>query len=248
MLSQMNMPPFLFGENEWAYKMLLQSGIAQYVVAHSFIASLFDVSLLVTAMAFVLSFKRVYAIAFTFLCLFYFMAYNMVTGHHYHGMAGLIVITVVFWFQKEEKFNLAWEGARYYMLYIFSSAALWKILRGSAFYQLQLSDILKSQQIDLLIQNPGTMKAHCVEYLIAHPETAHIILLINVLVQLSFAIGFFTRRFDSILFWLAIIFCVANYYVMSILSAELLILNLTLLNWNKIEGYLERKEILVRNG
>jgi hypothetical protein len=247
MLSQMNRPPFLFAEKEWAYRLLLQSHIPQYITSHSFLAALLDVSLLITTIGFLLSLKRIFLIIFTGLCLFYFFTYNMVTGHHYHGLAGLIVITFTFWFQKEEKFNLAWEGARYYLLYIFSSAALWKIFRGSVFYQLQLSDILKSQQIDLLIQNPQTIKAHCVGYLIAHPETAHIILLANVLVQLSFLAGFFTRKFDSFLFVLAIIFCIANYYVMSILSAELLILNLTLLHWDKIEAYLKRKEILVGN-
>jgi hypothetical protein len=246
MLSQMNMPPFLFAEKEWAYRLLLQSHIPPYITSHPFLAAFLDVLLLITTIGFLLSLKRFFVIIFTGLCLFYFFTYNMVTGHHYHGLAGLIVITLTFWFQKEEKFSLAWEGARYYLLYIFSSAALWKILRGSAFYKLQLSDILKSQQIDLLIQNPDTMKAHSVEYLIAHPETAHIILLLNVLVQLSFLVGFFTRKFDSYLFVLAIIFCIADYYVMSIVSAELLILNLTLLNWTKVEAYLERNEILMR--
>ncbi len=139
------------------------------------------------------------------------------------------------------RFNLLWEGARYYLLYIFASAALWKIFRGSVFYQEQLSNILKHQQLDLLLQQSQSYQAHCVQYLIAHPEISHAVLIVNVVVQLCFAFGFFTKKFDSLLFILAIVFCAANYFVMGITSTELLVLNLTLLNWEKIEALLPNK-------
>ena len=107
---------------------------------------------------------------------------------------------------------------RYYFLYIFSSAALWKILRGSAFYHDQLSNILKQQQINLLLQNPDGYKAHIAQFLISHTNFSHALLLANVVLQLSFAIGFFTKKFDRFLFWFAILFVVANLFVMGILS------------------------------
>jgi hypothetical protein len=203
-----------------------------------------DISILISTIAFLFSRQRIYAVLFTMLVLQYFLTYNIVTGHHYHGLIGVIVISMPFWFKNEKRFNLTWQMVRYYFLYIFASAALWKIMRGSAFYDEQLSNILRSQQINLLVQNPDSLKAHIAQYLIAHAGVSHIILLVNVLVQFYFIAGFFTRKLDSVLFVLAIIFVIANYYVMSILSAELLILNLTLLNWEKIDAYLLRKEII----
>jgi hypothetical protein len=65
-----------------------------------------------------------------------------------------------------------------------------------------------------------------------------------VVLQLSFAIGFFTKKFDRFLFWFAILFVVANLFVMGILSMELLILDLTLLNWEKVEAWVIRKGIV----
>jgi len=244
MLAQMQQPPFIFSETEFVYKWYLATGIPQFITAHGILASVFDISLLVSTVGFLLSKKRIFAILFTFAALNYFLTYNMVTGHHYHGLAGLLVISLPFWFKSEQRFNFGWEAVRYYLLYIFSSAALWKILRGSAFYHDQLSNILKQQQVNLLLQNPGSYKAHIAQLLIAHTDFSHALLLANVVLQLSFAIGFFTRKFDKYLFWFAILFVVANFFVMGILSMELLILDLTLLDWEKVEAYLIKKEIV----
>jgi hypothetical protein len=244
MMAQMDRPPFIFGETESVYKLFLLTGIPQFLTSNSFIAALTDISILITTVAFLMKFKRILAILFSILVLNYFLTYNIVTGHHYHGLAGLLVITIPFWFKSEQRFNFAWEAVRYYFLYIFASAALWKIFRGSAFYQDQLSDILKSQQINLLLQNPDIFRAHVVEYLIANTGISHIILLANALLQLTFAIGFFTKKYDHLLFILAIVFVIANYFVMSIVSAELLILNLTLLNWDKVEAYLIKQGVV----
>lgn len=244
MTTQMDQPPFLFQDKEWYYQIVLKSGIPQFITSHSLAASLFDVSPLVLSVLFLFTLNRVYSILYTLVVVLYFTTYNLATGHHYHGLIGLMIISIPFWFKKEQRFNLAWEGARYYFLYIFASAALWKILRGSVFYQEQLSNILKSQQINLLLQNPGNYKAHIAQYLISHPGVSHAILIVDVLVQLSFVVGFFTRKYDKVLFVLAIVFCVANFYVMSIISAELLILNLTLLNWEWVKTFLTKKGVL----
>jgi hypothetical protein len=244
MLAQMQQPPFIFNDTELVYQWYLATGIPQFITSNTVIASIFDISLLVTTVAFLLGKRRGFAILFTLAALNYFLTYNLVTGHHYHGLVGLLFISLPFWFKSEQRFNFSWEAVRYYFLYIFSSAALWKILRGSAFYHDQLSNILKQQQINLLLQNPAGYKAHIAQFLISHPDFSHMVLLGNVLLQLSFSIGFFTKKFDRYLFWIAILFVVANFLVMGILSMELLILDLTLLNWEKIEAWVIKKEIV----
>jgi len=244
MLAQMQGPPFIFKDTEWVYQLYLATGIPQFITSHSVLSSVFDISLLVTTVGFLLSRNRIFAVLFTLAALNYFLTYNMVTGHHYHGLVGLLVISLPFWFKSEQRFNFSWEAVRYYFLYIFSSAGLWKVLRGSAFYHDQLSNILKQQQINLLLQNPSGYKAHVAQFLISHTGFSHALILANVVLQLSFAIGFFTKKFDRFLFWFAILFVAANLFVMGILSMELLILNLTLLNWEKVEAYLIKKEIV----
>jgi len=244
MLAQMQQPPFIFTDTEWVYQWYSATGIPQFITSHTVLASVFDISLLVTTVAFLLSKKRIFSILFTLAALNYFLTYNLVTGHHYHGLVGLLFISLPFWFKSEQRFNFSWEAVRYYFLYVFSSAGLWKILRGSAFYHDQLSNILKQQQINLLLQNPAGYKAHIAQFLISHTDFSHLLLLANVVLQLSFAIGFFTKKFDRFLFWFAIMFVIANFFVMGILSMELLILDLTLLNWEKVEAWVIKKEIV----
>jgi hypothetical protein len=233
-LSAMSQPPFIFEENEVVYKYFLLSGIPQFLTSGSLVPALFDVCWYALPILFLLTMQRVYAILFTLVTTIYFLTYNIAAAHHYHGLVGVLVISIPFWSKKEERFHFLWEAARYYWLYVFASAALWKILRGSVFYTEQLSNVLKSQQINLLLQHPDNFKAHIAQYLIANPSVAHIVLIVNVFIQLSFAIGFFTKKFDGYLFWLAIIFSIANYYVMGIVSFELLILNFTLMNWQSV--------------
>jgi hypothetical protein len=233
-MSAMSQPPFIFEENELIYKLFLASGIPQLITSGSVIPALFDVCWYALPILFLLTLDRGYAIAFTIVTTIYFLTYNIVAAHHYHGLVGLLIISIPFWSKKETRFHFLWDAARYYWLYILASAALWKILRGSIFYTDQLSNILKSQQINLLLQHPDTFRAHIAQYLIANPQVAHIVLLANVALQLCFLAGFFTKKFDGYLFVLAIAFCVANYYIMGIVSWELLILNFTLMNWERV--------------
>ncbi|HWB63595.1 MAG TPA: hypothetical protein VG603_08815 [Chitinophagales bacterium] len=244
MLAQMDHPLFLYGQTETVYRLFLMSGIPQFITSNAVFSALCDISLLVFTIGFLLSDRRIFAVLFSIMVLNYFLTYNLVTGHHYHGMAGLLIISIPFWFKDKERFNLLWQGARYYLFYVFVSAALWKIFRGSVFYTDQLSNILKAQHVTLLLQNGDIFRAHLAQYLIAHPGVSHIVLMVNVLLQLSFAIGFFTRKYDIPLLILAIVFTWANFFVMSIISAELLILTLALLDWDKVIDYLIRKEVI----
>lgn len=219
---------------ELVYGILSKTGIVIFFLKHHWVSAVFDISLFFTPVFYLVFRKRVFAVAFTVLVIFYFLAFNITAFHHYHGLFAIVVISIPFWTKNETRFNFLWEAVRYYWIYIFSSAALWKILRGSLFYQEQLSNILKQQQVDLLLQQPESIRAVFVRHLISNPEVSHAVLLLNVAVQLFFVVGFFTKRFDPVLFALAIIFCTANYLVMNIISVELLILNLTLVNWSEI--------------
>lgn len=234
MLSEIGRPPFVFPEREWLYQLFLKSGIPHFFTFNFIVGGLFDALLFFLPIIFMISLKRIYAIAFTWLLLLYFFTFNLAAGHHYHGMVAMLVITIPFWSKEENRFALLWEGARFYLLYIFGSAGLWKLWRGSVFYPDQLSHILKSQQLDLFLQQPDSFAAQIAHYLIVHPSLAHIVFMVTVLLQLSFLIGFFTKRFDSILLFLLILFVLANYCVMGIVSSEILILGITLLSYRQL--------------
>lgn len=240
LIPQMQYISVLFPQTEIFYAWIYNSGIIQFLVSHHWTGAVFDIVMFCSPLVFIITLRRPFIVLFWLLALIYFIAYNIVTGHHYHGLIGILVITIPFFSKDEKRFNLLWEGARYYILYVFASAALWKILRGSAFYTDQLSNILKAQQLDLLLQNRDSVSAYIASYLIAHPHVGHVVLLGNVLLQLSFALGFFTKKYDRILLVLVVLFTIGNYFVMSIISVEILILAFTLLNWGKVKALADK--------
>jgi hypothetical protein len=229
LLSQIGADPIIFPDREIIHRLFIGTGTPQFITSHYVFAALFDITLFILPIAFLVTLNKWWAVLFSVVASVYFLTFNVITGHHYHGLVGVLVISVPFWFTDKTRFNFAWEAARYYLLYIFVSAALWKIMRGSLFYPLQLSNILKAQQLDLLLQNPDSIRAAIASYLISNPTISHYILYVNVLVQASFTIGFFTKKFDTLLLVVMLAFCVANYFVMGISSFELLILSILLL-------------------
>jgi len=229
LFSQLAQPPFLNPESEWGYQLVFSTNIPQLITNNTVLAALADLLMFTFPLLFLLTNHTWFIRSFTLLALVYFFAFNMITGHHYHGWVGAILVTLPFWTKEEARFNLLWRGVRYYWLMIFASAALWKIARGSAFFEPQLSHILLSQQADLLIQHASNWRAEWVLYLIQHPSFSHKILLLNVALQLLFVVGFFTVKYDLLLGALTLLFVVSNYLLMGIFSAELLVLNLFLL-------------------
>jgi len=239
LLSQIGSNPVIFNDREWMYQLFIASGIPALLTSGSIVSALFDVVLVSLPILFLVTLRPIWAILFTIIFSLYFLTFNVVTGHHYHGLVGVLVITIPFWFvNNQERFALMLDGSRYYLLYIFSSAAMWKILRGSAFYPLQLTNILKAQQLDLLLQHPDSFKAVIVRYLIAHPDVSHMLLLLVVAIQLSFAVGFFTRKADKFLLLLLLLFFTGNYFVMGIFSFELIVMG-----WLLWYGYEQEKEM-----
>ncbi|MDW8419929.1 MAG: hypothetical protein RML37_11000 [Chitinophagales bacterium] len=224
LLSQMSYPPLLNEESEWVYVWLLRSGLPHGLTGNFTAAFAFDVLLIASPVMYLLTRSRIFAVITTLSLTLYFMIFNMVIGHHYHGLVGAIVVTLPFWTKQENKFALMWQGARYYLLYIFASAALWKIFRGSVFHQGQLAAILEAQQIYYLVENAESIRSAWIAYLLKHPRVSDALLWMNVLLQLGFAVGFITRRYDNVLLLLFAMFVVLNYVVMGILSAELLAL------------------------
>src|ERR1700722_19921718 len=82
LISQLHNPPFLFNEKETFYQLFTVSYIPQFVVSNI----LFDIALFCLPILFMIYLKRIFVICFSILIIIYFLTYNMVTGHHYHGL------------------------------------------------------------------------------------------------------------------------------------------------------------------
>lgn len=160
----------------------------------------------------------------------YIVTFNILAGHHYHTMVGAFALTIPFWFKSTKMFNLAFKGVRYYACFIFASAALWKIWRGSVFYHGHFANTIQADHASFLHQESGITKA-IMELIIQYPSIGDVLFGVVTLIQLSFIVGFFTYKFDKWLLMLLVVFVLGNYVVFNLGSWELLILGICFVPW-----------------
>ena len=129
---------------------------------------------------------------------------------------GLAIVPVVFLFTQEKSYAKAIKLLRFYVLFIFSSAAIWKILRGPVFESDQFVNILRNQHLEHLVLFPNHITTHIANYLINHPGVAFTFYILIALWQLGFLVGFFTRKYDKILLLAMIVFILGDFLVMRV--------------------------------
>lgn len=139
-----------------------------------------------------------------------------------------LLFPAIFIARKEETCKLLFSGIRYFFLYFFLSAGIWKIINGGIFNPVQLSAILLEQHKEMLTNSPGYWLANFYQWLISHQAFSYLIYIAVTAMEISFLIGFFTKRFDTILIIIYFIFLFADYFVMRIPYYETLPFLLTL--------------------
>ncbi len=135
---------------------------------------------------------------------------------HHEPFVIYLLLSFVFLTNREDRFYLVLKGCRYYFLYVFVSAAVWKIARGAVFNGEEMSRILLLHHSDLLTGGCTSFSCRVYGWLIGHPGVSSWLYLGGALVELCFFAGFFTRRWDRWLIGLAVLFVLADLLLMRI--------------------------------
>ncbi|MEP6844853.1 MAG: hypothetical protein ABI861_02580 [Panacibacter sp.] len=158
----------------------------------------------------------------------YLQCYTLYPVNSIESYIAWLLFPVIFLPQKEKNFALLFEGLRYFVLFFFVSAAIWKFVQGGIFNITEMSGVLLYQHNQLLTSSPGYWQTNFYLYLISHQFLSYLLYLSATLLEAVFIIGFFTKKYDRILAAAFIIFLVADYVVMRIpyfeISALLLVL------------------------
>jgi len=237
LLHQLQNPVLIFPSADNTSWLFHLAGLPQLLVAHYSISLLFDITLFSSALLSLIYLdKKVFPICFLVLLCCYFITYNSYLAHHSHSLIGLLMMSTIFCVKSEKTFAELFGLLRYYVLFIFVSAALWKIFRGSVFSADQMFEILKQQHLYQLLDYPSGNYTWFIYYLIDHKILAQLLFIIGCMLQLSFFVGFFTRRFDKVLLVLFFVFFLGDYLFMGLGFYELYILSITLLPWPAIKA------------
>ena len=227
--------PVLFYYNrDLAELMVIGSGLPRYMIANPLSFALADTLaflLPVLLLVYAVRKDRFSPLLGWVFCLFltlYRLLADLFWEIHHGPFILYVLLSFAFLTNREERFYFILRGCRYYFLYIFVSAAIWKTVRGAVFDGQEMSHILLLQHIDLLSGDCQTGLCRFYAWLIGHPAIAQGLYIGAVISESVFVVGFFTRRFDRLLLGLAILFVAADLLVMRIPYWTLLLGGITL--------------------
>jgi hypothetical protein len=233
----------------WLYQIL---NIDDLIVRNYNIALLFDVALFTCCVINIfLTRQRLFIFIFSILYGIYFLSYNSFVAHHTGPMDGILLITFVFWFKQYKDFKLFWEALRYFTISMLVAAFVWKVfIMNSLFNYEQAEAIVKNNLALYLFQNPSTFFANIVYFFLNNKILLQIGYSFTIVLQGLMCIGYFTKKYDWLLFCFTIIFHVSTYFFVDVCFFELWVLNFTFMNEaaiNKLQFKLEKLRSHLKN-
>jgi hypothetical protein len=159
----------------------------------------------------------------------YVQCYTLYPTNSIEAHVAWLLFPVAFIAQKEKTFELLFGGLRYFFLFFFASAGIWKLALGGIFNTHQMSNILLYQHKELLLTTPQHWYAEVIGWLINHHLISYMLYLAATAIEIVFILGFFTKRFDTWLILAFIAFLFFDHFVMRIPYYEVTPLLLTLI-------------------
>lgn len=215
--------PIFFNYNRDLTELLLiASGVPRYLIDHPFGLWLADALVLVLPAAvlghvmakgrFSVALGALFCLAFTG----WLLLANLFWQVDHEPFMLYVFLSLAFCTNDPGRFRKVLAFCRYYYLYIFFTAAMWKIIRGAVFNPDEMSRILLLHHAEVLTGSPGFWLNPLLSYLVDHPGISQLIYIGAVLLELLFVVGFFTRRFDRLLIGAAVLFVVSDLFLMRI--------------------------------
>jgi len=231
MLHQLLQPVIVKTESDLAYWLYHLSGVAKLIVQDDLGSLLFDCLLVGLGVSCLLwPSRRFLIVIFSLLYPLYFISYNAFVTHHTGTMDGILLITLAFWTTKGNTFLLLWEALRYFTLSIYSLAFFWKVFIGISIFSISQPMAIVQENLALyLYHNPGTGVANGIGWFLQHPVILYVGYTTCIVMQGGMLTGFFTKRYDYLLFLIPFVFHLATYFFVDVCYFELLILNFTFL-------------------
>lgn len=213
-------PLFFLNRLDVTLNLLFLTGIQKSVIHNQTFRLLLDVLYLLFPLLLLYSINRkiqpYIALLNSVFNLVYTLMLSTFSALSIEGFMGWILLPLLFVFKSERGFYYLLNTMRYIFLLIFFSTGLWKLRAGGVFNLEEMSGILVKQHAAYISQQPNDWFANFIHYLVVHYKTAYLLYLATVMVELSFVVGFFTKKFDKLLMVLFLLFVLFDFILMRI--------------------------------
>ncbi len=226
-------PYFFINRFDGTTWLLMQTGIHQWLLDNKNGWLLFDAAFYFMPVVWYFTFRNnekagtVIAIVWLVINWLYVQCYTLFPINSIEGHIGWLLMPLLFATTRLKSFYYVMHGLRYFFLFFFASAGIWKLRQGGFFYPEQMSGILLLQHANYLVSAPESLFTKFIYFLIRHEAIGYALYIAATLLELVFIIGFFTRRYDK---WLIVgfaLFLLMDRLVMRIPYFEVLPLVMT---------------------
>lgn len=161
-----------------------------------------------------------------------YICYCSSAGKHY-AQIGYLLAPLPFLTLHKVKFDLLWNGLRYWVCFLYVSAGMYKLYYGGFAYPLNMSHILQQMNAGWFIFYKHGIQAETISYLIDHPGISQWLYRLACLADLLLFVGFFTKKFDKWLLLGLLIFHLGNFFLLHIPFIEQSLIFAPFLPWKR---------------
>lgn len=146
----------------------------------------------------------------------YVQAYTLYPTNSIEGHIAYLLFPLVFALPTNKSFGLGVGALRYFFIYFFASAAVWKAVQGGLFFPQQMTGILLQHHAEYLLSAPESWQTRLIYFVAQRQWLGFALYWAATLLELVFVIGFFTKKFDAWLVRGAIVFLMMDVLIMRI--------------------------------
>ena len=192
------------------------TGFPQFILTNSFLCYSIDCFILILLVTLIFKPSNKWIAIILLILLFIF--YCIFTAHlgHRNYQSGYLFVLFPFLFAKTKNKQIAFELTRYFLLFFYVSAAFFKFKSGSLFISNHFSHAVVNQFTPYFLEHSYSIRTDFNLYLITHHSFAQLLYCGATFLEFIVIIGFFTKRFDTYLAIIILVFHFANWFIMDI--------------------------------
>ena len=200
----------------------MQSGLHQWLLNNKAGCILFDAIFYSLPFVYFLIYKKNeraaawFAIPWLLFNWLYVQCYTLYPTNSIEGHVQWLLMPLLFLTTRIRSFYYMMHGLRYFFLFFFASAAIWKLRQGGIFNMEEMSGILLFHHKEQLVAAPEHWYSQLIYWLVRHPFLGWLLYAAATLLELVFAVGFFTKKYDRQLIILFVLFIIFDYFLMRI--------------------------------
>lgn len=238
-------PPLTYPILNFPYWLFLLSGVKTFVFESTFLKVSITFLLFVSAILSSIKCKSSFYPKIFCVCLwFYQYLYFSIVAYQPFAI-GLLFPCLAFMFKENLRFFIVFNFGRYFFCGLYFLAGVLKIVNGGVFNIYQMSDSIKMSCVDFMLYNPSSFKTGLMSFFLQHYLLGYLLYIGATVLEISFIVGFLTKKLDYFLVALFLIFHISNYLLLDLPFTNHIIILVFLL---PIKNYMmENEENFVYN-